>query len=1165
MLEFHLRLFCERLKRVLAGEEGTLPLPDSTNLTPLFQNLLTESEIIATTLLEKNEADMARHLFQLIREEFDESKISSPFLQLLDLEESDEEVVETADIFEILEDINDFVHESEEAIDTLFINIMQQQNSENESESSTNMALLAGLHSKIIDISNRMQQLPPGDNGFDISEKSNEIIRLLSEGQPRLDISEFERGREKFFDLLIEGPSGLSVVAILDSSGFDRTAFAADTYNNNHVKFYFDCLAWVRVSVFYDFRMILDDIIKSVMPPSRVSVIIGEDYQFKESILRDYLTNRKYFIVLDDVCDNIEIWDDLEEVLPDNQNGSRVLILVTDPDLLASLEMENGEKIRLASVLIGGPLIRLKHEAWQFFVLHHGSMPLENYVQGEAIPTVWRQIFSVMELPFHLKVCCIYLCVFPPGIEISTRQLYQLWVAEGFIPYNDEETAEHYLKELIHRGFIQVSKRRAGGTIKACYVPSLAYTPMVLVAEKTGFVWMPEMEGGSVAYVKRCFILDDLIDFFSLKHSDMYLQSFMNHSSESDRLALIDCENFCKKFKHLRVLNLGSAVLDQYPPGLGNLYLLKYLKLNIPSLKCLPSLLCTLLNLQTLEMPSSYIDQSPEDIWMMQKLMHLNFGSITLPAPPKNYSSSLKNLIFISALNPSSCTPDILGRLPSVRTLPISGDLSYYQSGVSKSLCELHKLECLKLVNESKPSRMVLSEYQFPPSLIQLSLSNTELMEDPMPILENLPRLRVLKLKQNSYLGRKLACVGLSSFPVLKVLHLKSMYWLDEWTMGAGAMPKLESLIVNPCAYLRKLPEELWCIKSLRKLNLHWPQTELRQTLRTFEDMEWRELWDDLEELLPNNQNGSRVLILVADLDLLASLEMENGEKIRLNSVLVGGPLIRLKHEAWQFFILHYGTCGIYLCVFPPSIKISTRQLRQLWIAEGFIQYNSEETAEHYLKELIHRGFFQVSKRRAGGTIKACYVPSLVYYSLLLVAEKTRFVLMPDKEEESLANVKRCFILEDLIEFIFLEQSGILPNVQTLRISGDLSCYHSGVSNSLLGLHKLECLKLVNESKLSRVVLSKYQFPLSLSHLSLSNTELMQDPMPIMEKLPRLQVLKLKQNSYLGRKLACVGSSSFPKLTVLHLKSMYWQDEWTMGAGAMPKLESLIVNPCAYL
>ena len=152
---------------------------------------------------------------------------------------------------------------------------------------------------------------------------------------------------------------------------------------------------------------------------------------------------------------------------------------------------------------------------------------------------------------------------------------------------------------------------------------------------------------------------------------------------------------------------------------------------------------------------------------MMQKLMHLNFGSITMPSPPNNYSSSLKDLIFISAVHPSSCTPDILGRLPNVQTLRISGDLSYHHSGVSKSLCELHKLECLKLVNEGKMwqfSRMILSEYKFPPTLTQLSLSNTKLMEDPMPTLEKLPLLEVLKLKQNSYLERSWLVLAVAVF-----------------------------------------------------------------------------------------------------------------------------------------------------------------------------------------------------------------------------------------------------------------------------------------------------------------------------------------------------------------------------------------------------------------
>ncbi|GAY66356.1 hypothetical protein CUMW_248110 [Citrus unshiu] len=232
--------------------------------------------------------------------------------------------------------------------------------------------------------------------------------------------------------------------------------------------------------------------------------------------------------------------------------------------------------------------------------------------------------------------------------------------------------------------------------------------------------------------------------------------------------------------KFLRGLDLGSLVLIHYPSGIENLFLLRYLKLNIPSLKSLPSpLLSNLLNLYTLDMPFSYIDHTADEFWKMNNLRHLNFGSITLPAHPGKYCGSLENLNFFSALHPCCCTEDILGRLPNLRNLRIWGDLSYYQSLLSQSLCTLTCLESLKLVNESKMptlSKIVLVEYQFPPRLTHLSFSNTELMEDPMPALEKLPLLQ--------------------------------------------------------------MPEQLWCIKSLNKFDCWWPQLELRQKLREFEDKE---------------------------------------------------------------------------------------------------------------------------------------------------------------------------------------------------------------------------------------------------------------------------------------------------------------------------------------
>ena len=48
---------------------------------------------------------------------------------------------------------------------------------------------------------------------------------------------------EELLDLLIEGPPQLSVVAVLDSIGLDKTIFTAEAYSSNYVKHYFDCHA----------------------------------------------------------------------------------------------------------------------------------------------------------------------------------------------------------------------------------------------------------------------------------------------------------------------------------------------------------------------------------------------------------------------------------------------------------------------------------------------------------------------------------------------------------------------------------------------------------------------------------------------------------------------------------------------------------------------------------------------------------------------------------------------------------------------------------------------------------------------------------------------------------------------------------------------------------
>lgn len=131
-MNVNLLLFSERFKRVLAGEEGLLR--DSTK--PCFQNILSEVETI-TALLRNYEGDMTWILIQLLNEE----DVNRPDLSVT------------------LRNIIHSAIESEKAIDTFFISIMQQ-NSESGSSSNDLCNALEGLQSKIIDITNRMQQIP---------------------------------------------------------------------------------------------------------------------------------------------------------------------------------------------------------------------------------------------------------------------------------------------------------------------------------------------------------------------------------------------------------------------------------------------------------------------------------------------------------------------------------------------------------------------------------------------------------------------------------------------------------------------------------------------------------------------------------------------------------------------------------------------------------------------------------------------------------------------------------------------------------------------------------------------------------------------------------------------------------------------------------------------
>ncbi|TXG67824.1 hypothetical protein EZV62_009099 [Acer yangbiense] len=133
-------------------------------------------------------------------------------------------------------------------------------------------------------------------------------------------------------------------------------------------------------------------------------------------------------------------------------------------------------------------------------------------------------------VPDYLKPCILYLAVFPRSYDISCRQLYQLWIAEGFIEENSETTADMYLEELNMRGFIHVMSRSSIGRIKTCRFPGATGDIAENEAEIQRFIGNASL---NVDYPrKRLSVLSDPIEFLSKGYSSQNLRSFLWLTSE---------------------------------------------------------------------------------------------------------------------------------------------------------------------------------------------------------------------------------------------------------------------------------------------------------------------------------------------------------------------------------------------------------------------------------------------------------------------------------------------------------------------------------------------------------------------------------------------------------------------------------------------------------
>jgi hypothetical protein len=131
-----------------------------------------------------------------------------------------------------------------------------------------------------------------------------------------------------------------------------------------------------------------------------------------------------------------------------------------------------------------------------------------------------------------------------------------------------------------------------------------------------------------------------------------------------------------------------------------------------------------------------------------------------------------------------------------------------------KPLSSLKNLSSLYLFGKlNDPSIM----NQLPQSLTDLTLSASQISDDPMPKLGELPKLRSLCLYSGSYNGTNMVCS--EGFPILRVLKLWNLDTLKSWDVHESAMKNLRELEIRSCNNL-KSATGLTCLESLQELKL---------------------------------------------------------------------------------------------------------------------------------------------------------------------------------------------------------------------------------------------------------------------------------------------------------------------------------------------------------
>ncbi|CAA6675475.1 unnamed protein product [Spirodela intermedia] len=634
----------------------------------------------------------------------------------------------------------------------------------------------------------------------------------------------------------------------------------------------FGCRAWVNVSRTYKVEDLHRRIVRELFKeqkgeiPQRLDTLDSTELK---KILDEFLGNMRYLIVLDDMRDQ-NVWKEkLENFIPDNNCGSRI-IMTTQSVHVASLAGED----RIMQVKKLGEQDALYLFCRKAFQRHDteecptelteqarniskrcDGLPLAvvsmgNYLSlREKTILEWKKLEEDLNWILHnnsprvLKNVLLILWYFPDSHLIKRKRLIRLWIAEGFIQDRGrrtaEDVAEDNLHELIKRNMLEIS----------------AIMRQLIISKS-------EQEDFYVVFEDAEKVMKAIIPFGI--SSIQNLRSWIHFGTGEPLFSV--------------------PLIKGLPKEIFNLFNLHYLGLRNTSIKRLSTSIKRLVNLQTLDLAFTNINELPDGIVKLRRLRHLFVYKIVdrtyqsfcyfLGFPALRGICDLKELHTLQSVEVSKDILRNLKKMSQLRSFRIMKVRAEHYSDLSKAIETMVNLRRLDIVGAK-----ILEKLTFRAKLMTLptwisSLRNLAWVrlcwcslppeQDFLPSLGGLHSL-VFLLLINAHNGSELSFKN-GSFLRLKDLRIVDMKNLKEIKVESGALNELRHLNLVRLKNLenvhlenmkREFVDQLWQTESdnhpmLRAVNIvrqdsKWELKSLgkfRSNLMGYDDQKSREQLD---------------------------------------------------------------------------------------------------------------------------------------------------------------------------------------------------------------------------------------------------------------------------------------------------------------------------------